>query len=193
MANFSRFEPDISTRTRRTHENLLGPKTLFLFGFEAEVPTPVPEAFAPLTSTVPVARDSLSLALATVTAISGGKPLPDDSIDLDAIDSRFHAGRCACMACSGAGRSPAGAFSATLTGGTASAAATAPVSLQILANYLTRDFWLEAGTYARRYTLSSGGTGAKNGIITYNVTGWANDANGLSSDRQALTREVFNL
>ena len=193
MANFSRFEPDISTRTRRTHENLLGPKTLFLFGFEAEVPTPVPEAFAPLTSTVPVARDSLSLALATVTAISGGKPLPDDSIDLDAIDSRFHAGRCACMACSGAGRSPAGAFSATLTGGTASAAATAPVSLQILANYLTRDFWLEAGTYARRYNLSSGGTGAKNGIITYNVTGWANDANGLSSDRQALTREVFNL
>jgi len=193
MANFSRFEPDISTRARRTQENLLGPKTLFLLGFEAEVPTPVPEAFAPLTSTVPVARDALSLDLATVTAISGGKPVPDNSIDLDAIDSRFHAGRCACMACSGAGRSPAGAFSATLTGGTASAAATAPVSLQVLANYLTRDFWLEASTYARRYNLSSSGTGAKNGIITYNVKGWANDANGLSSDRQALTREVFNL
>ena len=58
------------------------------------------------------------------------------------------------------------------TCGTASAAANAPVSLQTLANYLTRDFWLEAGTNARRYNLSSGGTGAKNGIITYNVTGW---------------------
>lgn len=107
-----------------------------------------------------MASDALSLALATVTAISGGKAVSDDSIDLDAINSRFHAGRCVCMACSGAGRSPEGAFSSTLTGGTASAAVTAPVSLQILANYLARDFWLEAGTYARRYNLSSGGTGA---------------------------------
>ena len=177
--------------------------------FKAEDPTRASDALAPQTSVepyqhdivtspgalfaAPVARDALTVALASVAGISSDRSVSKDSIDLDAIDSRFHAGRCVCMACSGASRSAAGAFSSTLTGGTTSAAASAPVSLQTLADYLTRDFWLEAGTYARRYNLSSGGTGAKNGIITYNVTGWADDANGLSSDRQALTREVFKL
>lgn len=211
MANLSRFEAEIPARASRPEEDFLGTETLFVVGFKAEDPTRAVDALAAPTSVepeqrdivtspgallaAPVGRDALTLALATVTTISSDKAASVDSIDLDAIDSRFHAGRCACMACNGAGRSPIGEDSviATPTGSTASAAANAPVSLQTLANYLTRDYWLEAGTYARRYNLTSSGNGAKNGVITYNITGWADDTNGLSPDRQALTREVFKL
>ena len=151
-------------------------------------------ATAALTPSALIARDALNLALSRVARDASDGPAADDSVDLDAIDQRIHGGRCVCMACSGAGRSQLGYASATtVTGGTATASTSAAASLQTLANYLTRDFWLEAGTYARRYNVTSGGTGAKNGVITYNVTGWANDANGLSADRQALTREVFKL
>jgi hypothetical protein len=211
MANLSRFEPEIPARASRPEENFLGTESLFMAGFKAEFPTRASDALAAPTSVepeqrdivtspgallaAPVARDALTVALARVTAISSDRSVSDDSIDLDAIDSRFHAGRCVCMACNGAGRSPMGEVSVitTPTGSTASAAANAPVSLQTLANYLTRDFWLEAGTYSRRYNLSSSGNGANNGTITYNVTGWGNDIDGLSSDRRTLTREVFKL
>lgn len=209
MANLNRFEPEMPAGASRPGEDFLGNESIFMAVFKAEHPTRASDALAPQTSVEqgqrdkvivpgtlladPGARDALTVALAKVTAISSDRSVSNDSIDLDAINSRFHAGRCVCMACSAASRSAAGAFSSTLTGGTTSAATSAPVSLQILADYLTRDFWLEAGTYSRRFNLSSGGTGAKNGIITYNVTGWADDANGLSSDRQALTREVFKL
>ncbi|CAK6699099.1 hypothetical protein OGCDGJMD_02590 [Cyanobium usitatum str. Tous] len=211
MANLGRFEPEIPARASRPEENFLGTESLFMAGFKAEFPTRASDALAAPTSVepeqrdivtspgallaAPVARDALTVALARVTAISSDSSVSDDSIDLDAIDSRFHAGRCVCMACNGAGRSPMGEVSVitTPTGSTASAAANAPVSLQTLANYLTRDFWLEAGTYSRRYNLSSSGNGANNGTITYNVTGWGNDIDGLSSDRRTLTREVFKL
>lgn len=154
---------------------------------------------APPLATAWLSRDPLTLALSVVTGVAdaAGKEAPleaEASVDLDAIDSRIHAGRCVCMACSGAARFPQGRTSATVTGGSTGGTSAMPAaSLQTLANYLTRDFWLEAGTYARRFNLTSSGTGAKNGVITYNVTGWANDGNGLSADRRALTREVFKL
>jgi hypothetical protein len=169
--------------------------------------SPMDEAIAPLISTgsaqpLPTAwlsRDPLTLALSLVTGIAdaAGKGAPleaEASVDLDAMDSRIHAGRCVCMACSGAARFPQGRSRATVTGGSTGGTSAMPAaSLQTLANYLTRDFWLEAGTYARRFNLTSSGTGAKNGVITYNVTGWADDGNGLSADRRVLTREVFKL
>ena len=167
----------------------------------------VVDAIAPLVSVgaalpLPSAwlsRDPLTLALSLVTGVAdaagkGAPPEADASVDLDAIDSRIHSGRCACAVCSGAGRSPLGRSSATVTGGpTGGASAIPDASLQTLADYLTTGYWREAGTYARRFNLTSSGTGAKNGVITYNITGWANDSNGLSADRQALTREVFKL
>ena len=158
---------------------------------DVSLPLASAAATVALSTSALIARDALNLALSRVARAASDAPASDDSVDLDAIDQRIHGGRCVCMACSGAGRAPQGAT--TVTGGSATASATAAVSLQTLANYLTRDFWLAAGTYARRYNLTSSGTGAKNGVITYNVTGWADDANGLSSDRQALTREVFKL
>ena len=193
MTNLIRFEAEIPARARRPEEDFLGTETVFEVGFKAEVANRASDALAaPISGepeqgdilaspsallAAPVARDALTVALARVTAFSSDKAASVDSIDLDAIDSRFHAGRCVCMACNGAGRSPMGEVSVitTPTGSTASAAANAPVSLQTLANYLTRDFWLEAGTYSRRYNLSSSGNGANNGTITYNVTGWGND------------------
>ena len=63
----------------------------------------------------------------------------------------------------------------------------------MLSNYLTKGYWEAAGTYTRKFNLGSTGTGAKNGVLTYNITGWANDSNGLSQERKDLTREVFKL
>ena len=116
-----------------------------------------------------------------------------EAIDLDAIDSRYHFGRCSCPACSGSTRTPDGSQAASTLSGTATAAPAAAANLQTLATYLTTGYWQDAGTYTRKYNLTSSGTGAKSGVITYNLTGWANDANGLSADRQALAREVFKL
>ena len=99
-------------------------------------------------------------------------------------------GRCSCPACTGAARSTS-TSTTTASSDTASAAPSAAVSLQTLASYLTGGFWQEVGSFSRRYNLSSSGTGARAGTLTYNITGWANDSNGLSADRQALAREVF--
>ena len=66
-------------------------------------------------------------------------------------------------------------------------------TLSSLADYLTTGYWEDAGTYTRKYNLGSTGTGAKSGQLTYNITGWQNDLNGLSLERQNLTREVFKV
>ena len=137
------------------------------------------------------ALSSLSSAAASASA---GAP-PDMGVDLDAIDSRFHSGRCICPVCSGPSRYPLGRSAATSApaGATSSTSPKPMVNLQTLADYLTTGYWRDAGTYTRKYNLTSSGTGAKNGVITYNVTGWSSDSNGLTADRQALTREVFKV
>ena len=123
-------------------------------------------------------------AAAAELPFSGDVSLPGQPIQV-------HEGRCSCWACSGSGRGTA-ATTAPVSGG-ALAAPSAAVPLQTLATYLTTNFWLDRGTYTRRYNLSNSGTGANNGTLTYNVSGWSGDSNGLSADRQALTREVFKL
>ena len=142
-----------------------------------------------------IASDPLSLAFATGT--SDPRPpletVDPSGVNLDAIDSPYPFGRCSCPACNASARTPEARLAATTLSGTATAAPTAAASLQTLADYLTTGYWQEAGTYSRKYNLTSSGTGAKSGVITYNLTGWTDDANGLSLDRQALTREVFKL
>lgn len=145
---------------------------------DAEQPglRPRPEAIAPLP--------------AATTPAAGGSAAA--TVDRDAIPAPYHLGTCLCSACSGAGRLGEGstANASTLTG-TTTAAPAAAASLQTLATYLTTGYWQQAGTYTRRYNLSSSGIGAKSGTLTYNVSGWAKDSNGLSPERQDLAREVF--
>ncbi len=156
-----------------------------------------PGATSPAPITALVAGDPLTLAMATarVAEAIGDRATPEESVDLDAIDSRIQAAPCSCPACQGGGRFPPGRSSGATSSGasTSSASALPMVTLQTLADYLTTGYWQEAGTYSRKFNLTSSGTGAKNGVITYNLTGWANDSNGLSADRQALAREVFKL
>lgn len=140
-----------------------------------------------------VAGDPLSQAVATLARGSGGGSWSLDSVVVD--DGHVQGSRCSCPACAAApGQIPGGRSSATkVTGSAPSSAPAAAASLQTLANYLTLGYWQENGTYTRKFNLTSSGTAAKNGVITYNLTGWADDANGLSSERQALAREVFKV
>lgn len=142
-------------------------------------------------------RDALSQAMASANRTGRGLPSSEPSLDLDGRDTSeapIHFGRCSCPACNGSARGPLGRSGAMATSSTTSSSSAMPlVSLQTLANYLTTGYWQEAGTYTRKYNLTSTGTAAKNGVITYNLTGWADDSDGIAADRQALTREVFKL
>lgn len=144
-----------------------------------------------------VSRDGLTLALAGASRAGRSVQSSEPSVDLDARDAGdapVHFARCTCPVCNGSVRSPLGYSSATATGGTTDGtSAMSMVSLQTLADYLRVGYWQQAGTFTRRYNLASSGTAAKAGVLTYNLTGWANDSDGLSADRQALTREVFKL
>lgn len=128
-------------------------------------------------------------------SFTGVEPSTSSKFNLDSINSIYHLDKCACPACNGAFREPGGSIGARWrrTSTTTSANTKPTSSLQTLANYLTTGYWQEAGTFTRKFNLSSSGIGAKNGTITYNITGWADDANGLSGDRQNLVREVFKL
>ena len=113
------------------------------------------------------------------------------------IESKYlHAGRCACFACSYSrdsletDRDSNAELNNTLSNADPTIAFG---TLNELSDYLTTGFWEEAGTYTRRFNLGGSGLGAKNGQLTYNITGWADDSNGLSAERQNLTREVFNV
>ncbi|WP_415408971.1 S8 family serine peptidase [Synechococcus sp. A10-1-5-9] len=113
------------------------------------------------------------------------------------IESKYlHAGRCACFACSYSrdsletDRESNAELNNTLSNADPTIAFG---TLNELSDYLTTGFWEEAGTYTRRFNLGGSGLGAKNGQLTYNITGWADDSNGLSAERQNLTREVFKV
>lgn len=219
MANLSRFEPEIPARASRPEEDFLGTESLFMAGFKAEDPTRAVDALAPPTSVgpeqrdivtspgallaAPVARDALTVALARVTAISSDRSVSDDSIDLDAIDSRFHAGRCVCMACSNDRVAPGGDSATPLSGGATAAPAPA-ASLQTLADYLRVGYWQAAGTVSRLYNLGTNGNNPNAGEIRYNLSGWNfdtdgngsldGDINGLDTTaRRDMAREAFKL
>jgi len=66
-------------------------------------------------------------------------------------------------------------------------------SLQTLADYLSTGYWADTGRTPRSYNVSGSGTGANAGVLYYNVSGYADDTNGLTAERQALAREAFKL
>lgn len=129
-------------------------------------------------------------ALATAGASPAAAVLAAD-VDLDAIPAPYHLDRCTCSACSGAGRQPQQDAGATTLPVASSSAPAAAASLQTLATYLTTGYWQQSGSFTRRYNLSSSGTGAKAGTLSFNVSGWSGDSNGLSAERQALARDVL--
>ena len=70
---------------------------------------------------------------------------------------------------------------------TASAGGTA--SLDALAKQLYDDYWSQDF----KWNLGSDGYMAKNGTLTFNVSGYSGDSNGLTAQRQELVREAFKI
>ena len=179
----------------------VGPAPLLPASDGSGQPAAVPGAVLPMSLqrdqpviTDLVAGDPLSQALAT---LARGSEAQSGSVDPAAMDfGHVQGSRCSCLACAAAanGQLPGGRTSATqVTGGTPSAAPTAAASLQSLADYLTTGYWQENGTYTRKFNLTSTGIGAKNGVLTYNLSGWADDGDGLTAERRTLAREVFKV
>lgn len=76
-----------------------------------------------------------------------------------------------------------------------------PATLQTLANYLTDGFWAagEFGGGPRHFNLTNSGTGANNGVIRFNVTGFSGlagagtDTDGISAARQEMIRNALDM
>lgn len=72
-------------------------------------------------------------------------------------------------------------------------AASTLVSLQDLADYLTTGFWEDFGEIPNSFNLGASGFSPNNGELLYNVSGYANDPNGLTDARAELVREAFKI
>ena len=81
------------------------------------------------------------------------------------------------------------AFAGETGSGSAEAGASNMASLETLADFLTHGYWSQA----HKFNLSDSGYNAKNGALTFNVSGYSGDANGLTAERQDLVREAFNI
>ena len=67
--------------------------------------------------------------------------------------------------------------------------ASAPALLGDMAEYLVTGFWGSS----RFHNVTDSGIDPNNGVLTYNVTGYATDVDGISAERAALVREAFKL
>ncbi len=76
------------------------------------------------------------------------------------------------------------------SGSGGSASASNLTSLEDMADFLTHDFW---GGVGRKFNLSDTGYLAKDGVLTYNISGYSADSNGLTSARKDLVREAFKV
>ena len=65
--------------------------------------------------------------------------------------------------------------------------------LGVLANYLSNEFWSDAGQTTRKWNLTNSGANYKNGVITYNTGPNWYDSTGISSGRRTLVSECFKL
>ncbi|QHQ34511.1 M10 family metallopeptidase [Algicella marina] len=70
-------------------------------------------------------------------------------------------------------------------------AAPTPGTLTELSTYLTDGYWEETHRARHTFNLASSGIGSNDGVITYNVTGYFNDEDGMDVARQELVREAF--
>ena len=145
---------------------------------------------------------ALPVLQAATSMLPDGENAETPSIDLDAIDSRYHLRRCVCRACSTDRQATEGAAATTLSN-TATAAPAAAASLQTLANYLRVGYWQAAGSVPRLYNLSRSGINPNAGEIRFNLSGWNfdtdsdgvadGDTDGLTAERRDLAREVLKL
>ena len=62
-----------------------------------------------------------------------------------------------------------------------------------LATYLRSGFWSDFSSSPRKFNLTSSGTYAKNGVITYNTSANNFDGSGISSARASLVDEAFKV
>ena len=142
--------------------------------------------------------DTFSSAITEKALYSSKEEAVSSSPQILELEPKYiHAGSCSCFACAFSKDS----FSDKKELNTGSEAdnnisaspSIAFGTLNELSDYLTTGYWQESGTYTRRFNLGSSGIGAKNGQLTYNVTGWNNDSDGLTDERKKLAREVFKL
>ena len=63
-------------------------------------------------------------------------------------------------------------------------------TLETMTDFVTTGFW---GTSPRFHNVTDIGRDPNDGVILYNVTGWENDADGITEERAELVREAFKL
>lgn len=127
------------------------------------------------------------------SAVNDQRGVGLNGVDLAATKPSLHLPTCSCPGCNARSDHDLRARTATSTTNKTPTRNLATTSLQNLATYLTTDYWREAKTFSRRYNLSSTGIGAKGGSLSFNITGWSADRDGLSAERQSLVREAFKL
>ena len=81
----------------------------------------------------------------------------------------------------------------TLSGSGQTGRNAAPGTLNELAEYLRTGYWIDSGATPREYNLGSNGSNANFGVLTFNVSGFSLDRNGISEARKELVREAFKL
>ncbi|WP_068114856.1 M10 family metallopeptidase [Tropicimonas marinistellae] len=64
---------------------------------------------------------------------------------------------------------------------------------QEIADYLRVGFWSWFGKKPHGFNLGEGGVGANNGVLYYNLSGWTDDADGLTSAGATLARAALQL
>ena len=119
----------------------------------------------------------------TAGGLSTDAPVSDQE-----TEPLLHAAGCSCFACSGAL-----ADADVSAGGGELLSAASLGTLDDLADYLETDFWLDSGSSARQFNLAATGAYAKDGEISYNTSGNALDADGLTNGRAALVDEAFKV
>ena len=150
-------------------------------------------------TTLAVQRSNTAIPAVTANPDTLASSLPN-VINLDLIDTVYHLKGCGCGNCglqdpltaeAKQAKVKPTATSALIGPGTPVAAPAAAASIQTLADYLGVGYWSAAGTVPRKYNLSATGNNPNNGVLLYNVSGWATDPDGLTLDRRALVRRVF--
>lgn len=80
-------------------------------------------------------------------------------------------------------------ISAGSAGGSGTTNASGLASLEAMAEYLTDGFW----GIGRKFNLGESGVFAKDGELTFNISGYSGDGNGLTSARRDVVREAFKM
>ena len=66
-------------------------------------------------------------------------------------------------------------------------------TIATLADYLVNGYWNDTGRTAHWFNMTNSGTGANNGTLHYNLSGWSQDANGLTAGRAAMVRNALDV